>query len=182
MSDTQYPPQEDGEVFRPTFPTVSEAERPYTMLSYGLPFDDACRKNLDGYVNVTRAYIICSKSIATQSNNLQKLEAALRHKHAGTWVGAPVHSLYNGLIPILLDINEKQADCVITLGSGNLADGAKLIVHAIENGVDTVEDLIALEKSFIVTTDDVLTGTRIIGKSAKISLTSKKMTAMLATR
>lgn len=50
------------------------------------------------------------------------------------------------MIKILHDVKKKQADCIITLGEGSLADGAKLISYALENGVDTVDDLIALEQ------------------------------------
>lgn len=167
MSYEKYIPTGDGEVFRPAFPDVDEAERPYTMVSYGLSFEKACRKHVDDFVKAERVYIICSKSIAAQTDNLQKLETALGEKHAGSWLGVPAHTPYDGLIPILHDVKEKQADCIVTLGGGSLADGAKLLVYAIENGVDTLEDLIKLEKSFIGLKGEVFTG---IGKPAKIPL------------
>ena len=61
----------------------------------------------------------------------------------------------------------KQADCVVVLGGGSLADGAKLLVYVAENGVETVEDIIDMENDHNKLTEDTLRG---VGNPAKISL------------
>ncbi|KAI1332588.1 Dehydroquinate synthase-like protein [Xylariaceae sp. FL0255] len=160
MSAEQYEPQPDGEIFRPSFPDIDPAERPYTMLSYGLPFDKACKKHVDGFLNAKRVYIMASKGLSTSSNCVKRLEAALGKKHVGTWIGIPPHSPYDSLIPILRAIRSLAVDCLITIGGGSLTDGAKLVVYAAENGVDAegngLEDLIALEKDFVAWSVDSL--------------------------
>ena len=167
MYSQAFAQDDDGEVLRFTFPDVPESERPYSKVSYGMPFEKACRKHVDGFLGVQRVYILASRSIASQTVNLTKLEAALSKKHVGTWTGIPSHTPYDSLIPIMNDIRDKQADCIVTLGGGSLADGAKVMVYALENGVESTEDLIRTEKSFIEMGPEQLHG---IGNPAKIPM------------
>lgn len=119
------------------------------MVSYGLPFDKAAARHIIGTLSCQRTYIVASKGLASHSDSLVKLENALHHKHVGTWMGMPAHTPYDALIPILRDIREKAADCLVTLGGGSLADGAKLLTYALANGVESVEDLVRLEASYL---------------------------------
>jgi hypothetical protein len=121
----------DGETFRPSFPDIpaSSNERPYTQVSYGLPFDQACVKHVKGFINAQRVYIIASQSLASGTDNFKRLETALGDRHAGTQIGIPAHTPMDSLVPIMQDMIEKKADCLITLGGGSLADGAKAIVY-----------------------------------------------------
>lgn len=112
-------------------------------------------------------YIIASRSLATKTTHLQKLETELGEKYIGTWLGIPSHSPYDGIVPILLDVSERKADCIVVLGGGSLADGAKLLVYAAENGVQSVDDLINIEEPFRNLTQEALEG---LGNPAKISL------------
>jgi alcohol dehydrogenase class IV len=44
-------------------------------------------------------------------------------------------------VPIINDIRNVEPDLLVTLGGGSLSDGAKVIVYAVVNGVQTVDDL-----------------------------------------
>ncbi|KAI1329113.1 Dehydroquinate synthase-like protein [Xylariaceae sp. FL0255] len=167
MSSEQFKPGPDGEVLRHSYPDLEEPMRPYTMVSYGLPFDKACKKHVDGFLNASRVYIMASKSLATQTQCLARLEAALGEKHAGTWIGVKPHSPYDGLVEIMQDARAKKADCIVTLGGGSLSDGAKLIVYMMENGVENVDDVIELSKPFIKLTPETLAG---VGKTPSIPI------------
>lgn len=122
---------------------------PILVVSYGLSFETACAKHVVGTLGCRRTYILASKGLASHSDSLTKLENALRGHHAGTWMGIPAHTPYDALIPILRDIGAKEADCIVTLGGGSLADGAKLLTYALANGVETVDDLVRLEASYV---------------------------------
>lgn len=119
------------------------------MVSYGLSFDKAAARHIIGTLGCRRTYIVASKGLASHSDSLVKLENALHDHHMGTWMGIPAHTPYDALIPILRDIREKAVDCIVTLGGGSLADGAKLLTYALANGVDSVEDLVRLEASYL---------------------------------
>ncbi|KAI0544635.1 hypothetical protein F4679DRAFT_564116 [Xylaria curta] len=168
MPSANFKPGPDGEVFRPSYPDLEPAKRPHTMVSHGLPYDQACKKHVDGFLDARRVYIIASKSLSSQTQCLAKLEATLGEKHAGTWIGVKPHTPYDDLVDIMKDIKAKKADCLVTLGGGSLADGAKLIVYALENGGDTVDDLIRLSEPFIEMTDEAYSGG--IGKAPSIPL------------
>lgn len=168
MPAQDYTPGPDGEVLRPAFPDITESERPQIMLSYGISFDKACEKHISGFIDAQRVFILASRSLAAKTECVSKLEAKLGPKHVGTWLGVPPHTPYDGIIPILQDVLGKQADCIVVLGGGSLADGAKLLVYAAENGVYTVNDLINLEESFKNNfSQQALKG---FGNPAKISL------------
>lgn len=135
MASEYFKPDSDGEVIRPSYPDLEPAQRPHTMISHGLPYEQACKKHVDSFLNASRVYIIASKSLPEQTQCLAKLEATLGEKHAATWIGVKPHSPYDDLVEILQDVKAKKVDCLVTLGGGSLADGAKLIVYALENGV-----------------------------------------------
>ncbi|KAH8165434.1 hypothetical protein CIB48_g2813 [Xylaria polymorpha] len=167
MSSAYSKPGSDGEVLGVSYPDLEPAKRPPTMVSYGLPYDQACKKHVDGFLNARRVYIIASRSLSQQTQCLAKLEATLGEKHAGTWIGIKPHTPYDDLVEIIRDVRAKKADCLVTLGGGSLADGAKLVVYAAENGVDTVDDVIKLSEPFIKTTEEALAG---IGQAPRIPL------------
>ncbi|KAI8951738.1 hypothetical protein F4801DRAFT_544190 [Xylaria longipes] len=167
MSSAYFKPGPDGEVLRASYPDLEPAQRPQTMVSYGLPYEQACKKHVDGFLNARRVYIMASKSLSEQTKCLAKLEATLGEKHAGTWTGVKPHTPYDDLVEIMQDIKVKKADCLVTLGGGSLADGAKLIVYALENGVDTVDDMIKLSEPFIQFGEEIHAG---IGNAPSISL------------
>jgi len=143
------PASHDVETFRLAFPAIPDP--PYTKVSYGLDFPVAARKHvIDGPIQSKRPYIIASKSLAGQTDCVTRLQKALSPELSGTWVGIPAHTPWASLVPIINDMREKQADSVITLGGGSLADGAKLIVYAMANFAPsspaqpyTIEELMA---------------------------------------
>ncbi|KAI0966462.1 hypothetical protein F4678DRAFT_449493 [Xylaria arbuscula] len=167
MASAYFKPDTDGEVLRPSYPDLEPAQRPHTVVSHGLPYEQACKKHVNGFLNASRVYIMASKSLSEQTQCLAKLEATLGEKHAGTWIGMKPHSPYDDLVEILQDVKAKKADCLVTLGGGSLTDGAKLIVYALENGVDTVDDVIKLSEPFINQEEEALAG---IGNTPSIPL------------
>ena len=89
-----------------------------------------------GTLGCRRIYIAVSDESASYSDGLIKLQLALRDHPAGIWMGIPAHTPYDALIPILRDIREKAADCIVTLGGGSLADGTKLLTYAFGEHVE----------------------------------------------
>ncbi|KAF2096159.1 putative Fe-containing alcohol dehydrogenase [Rhizodiscina lignyota] len=131
------------ETYRLSFPDHKPTP-PYTHVSYGLPFTEAVAKHVTETFRGKRAYILASPSITKQTSNTADLEKALGPRHAGTWLGIPPHTPWDALVPIINDMREKKADCLVTLGAGSLSDGAKAIKYALANNVATIEDMEAL--------------------------------------
>lgn len=114
--------QNAAETFRSAFP---DHESP--KISYGLPFPEACRRHVEATFHASRVYIICSGSLARQTDALRDLQCALGDKVAGTRVGMKPHTLWSDVLDIVHDARDVKADLLVTLGGGSLTDGAKII-------------------------------------------------------
>lgn len=130
---------EDKEVYRLACPEASNC--PDMHISYGLPFTESCAKHAEQTFQAKRVYIIASTSLSKQTSLVSDLERALGDRHAKTWIGIRPHTPWDDLVPIINDIRKVEPDLLVTLGGGSLSDGAKVIVYAVVNGVQTVDDL-----------------------------------------
>ena len=119
-----------GETFRPAFPQEKDLEGNslYQYVSYGLEYDASCAKHVRETYHSERAYIVASSSLSKQTSHVRDLEKALGSNHLATWVGIRPHTPWEDLVPIINDMREKHADCLITIGGGSLIDGAKIII------------------------------------------------------
>ena len=118
------------ETFRPAFPQEQDVQgNPlYQYVSYGLAYDDSCAKHVSETYHATRAYVVASGSLSKQTSHVRDLESALGSNHLTTWVGIRPHTPWEDLVPIVNDMRDKRADCLITVGGGSLIDGAKIII------------------------------------------------------
>lgn len=127
------------ETFREAFtdpPAIKLAGVPVTNLkltspcvSYGLPYEVACAKHVEQTFHASRVYIICSGSLARNTDKVDKLLSALGKEHVvGLRKGMTSHSPWNEILDIADEARQAQADCIVTLGAGSTTDAAKIIV------------------------------------------------------
>jgi len=127
------------ETFREAFtdpPAIKLAGVPVTglklrspYLSYGLPYEVACAKHVKDTFQARRVYIICSGSLARNTDKVDKLIHALGKEHVvGLRKGITSHSPWNEILDITDEARQAQADCMITIGAGSTTDAAKIIV------------------------------------------------------
>jgi alcohol dehydrogenase class IV len=99
------------------------------IVSWGIPFPEACAKHMSDTLHTSKAYVIVSGSLSRNTDALQRLESALGPERvAGVWKGMTPHTLYSELLTIAKDVKKSGADCIVTLGGGSLIDGAKGMV------------------------------------------------------
>jgi len=110
------------ETYRQAFP---DSKVPY--ISYGLPFPETCEKHVQDTFKASRAYIIASKSLSTNTNALERLETALGSKVVGKRIGMTSHTLWSECLEVTEDARKLDADLLITLGAGSLTDAAKIV-------------------------------------------------------
>lgn len=108
------------------------AGRDTPKVSYGLRFPEACAKHCRG-----RVYIICSKSLSTQTISLQRLRDALGDRVAGVRIGISSHTPIAEVVETVADCRTRDIDCIVTLGAGSLTDAAKLVRLALANSAYT---------------------------------------------
>lgn len=101
----------------------------FPIVSWGLPFPEACAEHMSDTLHTSKAYIIVSGSLSRNTDALQRLESALGgNRVAGVRKGMTPHTLYSELLTIAKDVKKSGADCVVTLGGGSIIDGAKGMV------------------------------------------------------
>ncbi|CAH0003830.1 unnamed protein product [Clonostachys byssicola] len=122
-----------NEICRPAF-----ANRTTPKLSYGLRFPEACAKHCQNHFHVL---IMCSKSLSTNTDALERLRSALGDRVAGVRIGISPHTPIAEVVDIVREYKDKNIDCIVTLGAGSLTDGAKIVRMALANGASTEEDI-----------------------------------------
>jgi alcohol dehydrogenase class IV len=100
----------------------------YPIISYGLPFPQACAKHAKETLGCSKVYVICSGSLSRNTDVLARLEAALGKDHlVGVRKGMKPHTMFSELLEVAADVEKSGADCIITVGGGSLVDAAKYI-------------------------------------------------------
>lgn len=110
-----------GETYCPAFPSL-----PKPHISTGLPFPEAAAHHINNTYHAAKVYVIVSNSIS-KTANFTKLQEALGDKIVGVRKGIKPHTPWDDVLEITLDVREKGADIIVTLGAGSLTDGAKVI-------------------------------------------------------
>ncbi|KAJ7803705.1 hypothetical protein B0H14DRAFT_2384316 [Mycena olivaceomarginata] len=100
------------EVYRRAFPNFTKP-----MLSYGMPFGEACRKHAEEY-GVKKIYILASGTLSRNTDLLQDLKKALDGMVVGERIGMTSHTLVSEVVEVLHDVRRTRADCIVTLGGG----------------------------------------------------------------
>lgn len=104
------------------------ADRPRPLLSYGIPFPAAAAHHVRETFQAARVYVICSGSLARNTDVLDRLRQALGPDTVvGVRVGMQSHTLWSEVLEIVHDVRRVEADLLITVGGGSLTDGAKVI-------------------------------------------------------
>ncbi len=116
-------------------------DQPAPLISYGLPYHEACRFHADSTWTCKRVYLLLSASLTKNSDVRKRLQKALGSKIVGERVGMKPHTLWSEVLEVVNDMRSCEADCIISIGAGSLTDAIKLIAWAVANGVHDENDL-----------------------------------------
>lgn len=130
-------PLPDHEVFGPTLKST-RGDLTIPKISYGLSFDKAIVNHVEP---TARIYILASRSLAENTDNLDRLRAALGDRVQGLRVGMTPHTLFQECVDVAAEARRVRADTVVTLGAGSLSDAAKFVCKALTNDLSTVAQL-----------------------------------------
>lgn len=111
-----------SETLRRAFP-----DRDAPLVSYGLPFAAALLQHGDAAFRSSRAYLICSGSLARRDGFLDGPRATLGSRLAGVRIGMRPHTHWSEILEIVRDARQCNADLLVTLGAGSLTDAAKIV-------------------------------------------------------
>ena len=104
----------------------------FPLIAYGRPFPEICRKYVEETFQVSRIYVLVGRTLANQTPALKQLQEALGEKIVGTRVGMTPHTLFSECLEVIYECRRLDADFIIVLGAGSLADAGKLLAFVSE--------------------------------------------------
>jgi hypothetical protein len=109
------------ETLRQVFP-----DKATPLVSYGIPFTEACTKHVSSTFNASGTYLIALTSLTKITTHTSALQKALGSKIIKTRVGMTPHTLMSKVLEIIEDCRSLSVDCIVTLCGSSLSDGAKI--------------------------------------------------------
>lgn len=105
-----------------------DPDKEFPIITYGLPYPEACAKHLATTLNSLKPFLVISESLSKTTDVVQRLTSALNNdsvKVVGTHIGMRPHTYYSEVLQVLHEVRDSGADAIVTVGGGSLIDGAK---------------------------------------------------------
>ena len=107
---------------------------------YGKPAAEAIAEE-SARQGAGRVFIVGSKSLYENTDEIARVEQALGDRHAGTYVGMPSHSPRDAVIDCAQQAADAGTDLLVTFGGGSVTDATKVVQICLKHKVFTVEGL-----------------------------------------
>lgn len=92
-------------------------------------------------LHAARVFVVASRTLATRTDEVARIAAALGERHAGTFDGIGAHAPQENVVACANAAREAGADLVVAVGGSSIADAGKIVPLCLEHGVRTVDDL-----------------------------------------
>jgi maleylacetate reductase len=101
---------------------------------YGKPAAEALREEAER-LGAKRVYLIASRTLNTNTDEIEKIRKALGDRCAETFDGVPQHTTREVVVRIAKQAKEAKADLVVAIGGGSVVDAAKIVLMCIEHEI-----------------------------------------------
>ena len=88
-----------------------------------------------------RAFLMVSGTLNRETDEIEKIRAALGARCVGTFDAMPAHTPRAAVIAASEQARAANADLIVTVGGGSITDGAKAVQICLANDVRSVEDI-----------------------------------------
>jgi maleylacetate reductase len=119
------------------FPTMES-------VTYGKPAAKALREEAER-LDAKRVYLIASRTLNTNTDEIEKIRKALGDRFAETFDGVPQHTTREVVVRIAKQAKEAKADLVVAIGGGSVVDAAKIVLMCMEHEIFEQEGLDGFE-------------------------------------
>lgn len=88
-----------------------------------------------------RIFLLVSKSLYEQTDEIAKVRAALGERCAGLYCGIPSHAPRPQVLEAAQQAREVDADLIVTIGGGSVTDAGKVMLICMKHGLAEHDDL-----------------------------------------
>lgn len=94
--------------------------------------------------NAGRVFLLVSRHLNTQTEEIEKIRRALGNRQGGTHHGIRAHVPKSDLLEAVHAAREARADLIVAVGGGSVADAGKILALCLMYDVRSMDDLNAL--------------------------------------
>jgi len=116
-------------------------------VDFGRPAAQALAAEADR-LGSKRVFLIVSRSLNTNTDEIAKLRDALGERCAGVYDGVPQHTTRESVAEITRAALEVKADLLVAVGGGSVVDAAKITSLCMEHGIVDPDGLDGFEVKF----------------------------------
>ncbi|WP_315802362.1 iron-containing alcohol dehydrogenase [Bradyrhizobium sp. SZCCHNS3002] len=86
-------------------------------------------------LDAKRVFLIVSRTLNSQTDEIEKIRHTLGDRHAATFDGISQHTTRKQAAEVALQAKEARADLVVAVGGGSAIDLAKIVIMAMEHDI-----------------------------------------------
>jgi alcohol dehydrogenase class IV len=86
-----------------------------------------------------RVFLLVSKTLANETDEISRIEAALGARHAATWSGIAPHAPRTDVLAAANAARAAKADLMVTVGGGSITDSGKIVALLLKHDVSAIE-------------------------------------------
>nr|WP_050386539.1 iron-containing alcohol dehydrogenase [Bradyrhizobium pachyrhizi] len=101
---------------------------------YGKPASDALSDEAER-LNAQRVFLIVSRTLNTQTDEIERIRLKLGARHATTIDGIAQHTTRKEAAKVALEAKSAKADLIVAVGGGSAVDLAKIVIMAMEHDI-----------------------------------------------
>ena len=114
------------------------------IVIYGKPAAEALREEAER-LDAKRVYLIVSRTLNTQTDEIERIRKALGDRYAETFDGIPQHTTREVVVKTAKQAEEAKADLIVAIGGGSVVDAAKIVLMCMEHEIFEQEGLDGFE-------------------------------------
>lgn len=107
---------------------------------FGRPAAEALAEEVDA-LGAKRVFLLASRTLSQETDEIDKVRAALGDRLAGVYEGMPAHTPRPSVIEAADQARACNADLLVTLGGGSVTDAGKVLLVALTHNVTTPDGL-----------------------------------------
>ena len=92
-----------------------------------------------GRLGARRVFILASRFLAEQTDEIRHIETALGSRHAATHVGIRPNAPRSDVLAAAEVARAAKADLVVTVGGGSVTDAGKIVTICLKHNITTIE-------------------------------------------